>query len=510
VRVGVFIPVLAALLALSAALALPPAAQPPAPAPASAPAPAPEPITLPDIPREFRGVWVATVANIDWPSSPNLTFSQQIAEMDAILDTAQRLNLGAVILQVRPSADAMYRSSLEPWSEFLSGRQGHPVEGAPADYDPLERWVAGAHARGLQLHAWFNPFRSRHVEAKGPDAPSHVNIARPDLVVDYARFKWMPPSSAEAREIALRVIEDVTRRYDIDGVHVDDYFYPYPEGRAPFPDQHHYDAYVREARAAKQPVLPRSDWRRAHVDAFVFDLYRRVKAIKPEVLVGVSPFGIWRPGVPAGVDGFDAYEHLAADARRWLNEGWMDYCVPQLYWLTDAPKQPFVPLLSWWQGENRRARHLWPGLNASRVGVAEGSRPGWSPAEITRQIDLSRRAGTRGVVLYSVVALRQAARGLDAAVAPVFAAPSLPPESPWLAGDAPRPAPPIIVLGHVLPSARASAVVAYIRDAAGNWSYAILPRRGGQLPRVAPGGSLWAAEVDRFGRIGFATKVTGP
>lgn len=354
---------------------------------------------------EFRGVWVATVANIDWPSRKGLSSDALRSEMKSILDRCVELRLNAVILQVRPSCDTIYPSTLEPWSEFLTGLSGKPPT---PEFDPLAEWIDQAHARGIELHAWFNPFRARHHKAERPDAPSHITNTRPDLVRTWGDLKWLDPSEPDAREHSLRVILDVASRYDIDGVHLDDYFYPYPReikpapgsaatrAREEFPDGQRWSTYQ-----ASGGRLTRSDWRRQHIDGFVRDLYTRCKSVRPSLMFGISPFGIWRPGHPAGVEGLDAYEGMFADARKWLREGWVDYLAPQLYWSTNAPRQPFGPLLDWWRGENIQSRQVWPGLYTSRIG-GEGD---WKPDEIARQVTESRARPTNGHIHYSMAAL---------------------------------------------------------------------------------------------------------
>lgn len=363
------------------------------------------PLELPSVPREFRGVWVATVANIDWPSRKGLSADLLRSEMKSILDRCVELKLNAVFLQVRPSCDTLYPSRLEPWSEFLTGRSGKPPE---PDFDPLAEWIDQSHARGIELHAWFNPFRARHHKAVHPEAASHITRTRPDLVRTWGDLKWLDPSEPDAREHSLRVILDVASRYDVDGIHLDDYFYPYPRPikRAPgsgsafsneeFPDGRQWSMYRSSGGR-----LTRSDWRRSHIDGFVSELYARCKSVRPALLFGISPFGIWRPGHPAGVEGLDAHESMFADARKWLREGWVDYMAPQLYWSTNAPKQPFGPLLDWWRGENIKNRQVWPGLYTGRIG-GDGN---WKPDEITRQIAESRARPTNGHIHYSMAAL---------------------------------------------------------------------------------------------------------
>lgn len=374
---------------------------------------------------EFRAVWVASVANIDWPSEPGLSARAQRAEILRILDLCQAMRLNAVVLQIRPAADALYASRIEPWSEYLTGLQGKA-----STFDPLAYWIAEAHARAIDVHVWFNPFRARHPDAKSPLARSHIASVRPDLVRSYAGHLWLDPGEPEARVHSLRVIEDVLRRYDVDGVHLDDYFYPYPKDDAPFPDNAPYQRYLDAGGS-----LDRVDWRRQNIDGFVEELYTRVKSIKPHVLVGISPFGIWRPGHPEGVVGFDAYDKLSADSRLWLRSGWLDYASPQLYWPVDSAGQPFEPLLEWWASQNVLGRHLWPGLYLTRI-LPQG---GWNPAEIERQIKITQEhPGAAGTVLFSMVGLLENRQGVsDLLASGVFAQPALIPSTNWLPDDAP-------------------------------------------------------------------------
>jgi uncharacterized lipoprotein YddW (UPF0748 family) len=357
--------------------------------------------------REFRGVWVATVGNLDWPSAPGLPAARQKEELLFLLDSLAALHANAVILQVRPDADALYPSTFEPWSEVLSGTQGVPPDPL---WDPLAFAIAEAHARGLELHAWFNPYRARGASSLSPAAATHISRLRPDLVKAYGKQLWMDPGEEEVAAHTLAVILDVVKRYDVDGVHLDDYFYPYPERDAvgstvEFPDDASFAKYVASAG-----TLGREDWRRWNVNSFVKRLHDEVKAVRADVRVGISPFGIWRPGRPAQVRGFDAYEELSADARTWLNRGWVDYLAPQLYWPIDQREQSFPALLGWWSGQNTRGRLLWPGLAASRVGE-EGQ--GWPAAEIAEQIRRTRaQPGTTGHILFSARALLENRGGI--------------------------------------------------------------------------------------------------
>jgi uncharacterized lipoprotein YddW (UPF0748 family) len=265
--------------------------------------------TPPPVHREFRGVWIASVQNIDWPSQPGLSTQEQKDELVGMLDRAVALRLNAIILQVRPAADAMYASPYEPWSEYLTGRMGR----APSPwYDPLEFAVTEAHKRGLELHAWFNPYRARHPSARSAPSADHISRTHPELVKKYGSMLWMDPGEPEVREQTIRVVLDVVQRYDIDGVHIDDYFYPYKEkdrrGRIiEFPDGTSWRKYVRSGGR-----LQRDDWRRANVDSLIHQVYVRIKGAKPWVKFGISPFGVWRPGNPPGIGGFDSYAELSA------------------------------------------------------------------------------------------------------------------------------------------------------------------------------------------------------
>ena len=388
----------------------------------------------PELPREFRAAWIATVDNIDWPTARGLTPDSQRVELIALLDRAVDLNLNAVILQVRPAADAFYYSELEPWSEYLTGEMGRAPD---PFYDPLEFAVEEAHARGLELHAWFNPFRAFHPSATGPISSDHISKTRPELVKKYGEQLWLDPGEAGAVAHSLSVIMDVVRRYDIDGIHFDDYFYPYPieveDGiDLDFPDS------LSWARAAGSGTwFSKSDWRRSNVDTFVEQVFSSVKTEKAWVKVGVAPFGIWRPGHPPSVRGFDAYEKLYADSRKWLLEGWVDYWTPQLYWPLGSEGQPFADLLDWWVDQNPRGRHVWPGLFTSRT-FAEGSRH-WESREILDQVQTTRsRHGATGNVHFSMKSLTPEYGDMGARlVETLYAQPALVPPSPWLGSDRP-------------------------------------------------------------------------
>jgi uncharacterized lipoprotein YddW (UPF0748 family) len=357
----------------------------------------------PAITREFRGLWVATVGNIDWPTKTGLSQGEAMAEMRTILDKAQSLRMNAVIVQVRASGDALYRSSIEPWAKSLTGTQG-----TDPGWDPLDAWVTEAHARGLELHAWFNPFRAGNVSDTARLAPNHLWKARPDLARIWEGQLWFDPGEPDVRTWTTNVMKDVITRYDVDAVHMDDFFYPYPLGSTSvFNDDVTYNKYLA---AGGTPMASRADWRRYNIDTFIQTLYTEVHRVKPSVKVGISPFGIWRPGYPSGIKGLDAYNAIYADSKKWLENGWVDYFAPQLYWSLSSTDQNFTALLDWWIAANTQKRHLWPGLAVYRV--ADGTASAFQAQEIINQIVVDRyRAGPNagggsGTLLYNTTSVR--------------------------------------------------------------------------------------------------------
>jgi uncharacterized lipoprotein YddW (UPF0748 family) len=395
--------------------------------------------------REFRGAWVATVGNIDWPSKKDLTTAEQKAELTRIMDRAVQLNLNAIVFQVRPACDAMYASQLEPWSEYLTGTMGKPPQ---PFYDPLALAVEEAHKRGLELHAWFNPYRAGHPSSKSLVSSNHISKQHPELVRQYGKYLWLDPGEKAVQDYSLSVVMDVVRRYDIDGVHFDDYFYPYKEKdnagtEMEFPD----DATWR--RVARNSKMDRDDWRRENINSFIQRVYSSIKASKPWVKFGISPFGIWRPGNPSQIDGFDAYGKLYADSRKWLSKGWVDYFAPQLYWSIASKEQSYPVLLRWWRQQNSKGRNIYPGLDATKTvgrpnaddGEMSRRRERWAPDEIVNQIRQTRtEPGVTGHILWN---MKSVMRGTNLAVSllrDVYSQPALVPASPWLgANPVPKP-----------------------------------------------------------------------
>jgi uncharacterized lipoprotein YddW (UPF0748 family) len=387
----------------------------------------PDSLRAPEPMREFRAVWVATVRNMDWPSRPDLSSEEQRQELLAILDRATQLNMNAIVFQIRPEADALYASPFEPWSRYLTGEQGK----APSpEWDPLEFAVEEAHKRGLELHAWFNPYRAAFRRDE-PTARTHISKRRPDLVVPYAQYLWMDPGLPEVRRLMVRTVLDVVKRYDIDGVHIDDYFYPYPETvnrqRLEFPDTKSFTAYRRQ-----DGRLSKADWRRRNVDQLIRELYAAVKGQKMWVKVGISPFGIWRPGFPPSIQtGLDTYNELYADSRKWLLDGSLDYIAPQLYWPVQPPEQSYPILLQWWVEQNAKGRHVWPGLALYKIPIT-GPRK-MTPQDIVQEIEITRDTpGATGHIHFNAKVLMDNVEGIADRLAEVYAEPALVPASPWL------------------------------------------------------------------------------
>ena len=380
----------------------------------------PSRVVPPQPAREMRAVWIATVANLDWPSTNATTSAQQKSELVAMLDRAVELKLNVIIFQVRPACDAMYASSIEPWSEYLTGAMGKPPQ---PFYDPLAFAVEEAHKRGLELHAWFNPYRARHFTAKSPVAAQHISQTRPDLVKKYGGYLWLDPGEKDVQDYSLRVVMDVVKRYDIDGVHFDDYFYP--DKKDAGTDQEFPDSGSWKRFGAGMAL---DDWRRDNVNRFIQQVYDSIKAAKPQVKFGISPFGIWQPKNPPQIQGKNAYAERYADSRLWLAKGWVDYLTPQLYWPISPPEHSFPALLKWWAGQNTMSRLLCPGLNTYALG----------PDEIVNQIGLVRKqSGAGGEVHWRMSALMRNRVLASKLERDLYVQPALVPATPWLGRSAP-------------------------------------------------------------------------
>jgi uncharacterized lipoprotein YddW (UPF0748 family) len=375
--------------------------------------------------REFRGIWVATVTNIDWPSRPGLSADQQKQELIALLEYHKKNGLNAVVLQVRPAADAFYAKSREPWSKYLMGKQGL----APAaGYDPLEFAIKEAHFRGMELHAWFNPYRAT-MSANEVVSADHMTRKRPEWFFSYAGKKQFDPGIPEVREHIVQVILDVVKGYDIDGIHFDDYFYPYPVA-----GQRINDA----ATFAKNNngFTNISDWRRNNVDLLIKSLSDSIHFYKKYVKFGISPFGIWK-NVYEDADGSETkglsnFTELFADSRKWVKEGWVDYINPQIYFSFTRKAAPFGTLVDWWSN-NTYGRHLYIGQAAYLVN--QKAEAAWRlPEQIPDQIRYIRDNNrVQGSVFFSSKSFSTIARATgDSLRVNLYRYPALPPQMPWL------------------------------------------------------------------------------
>jgi uncharacterized lipoprotein YddW (UPF0748 family) len=296
-------------------------------------------------------------------------------------------------------------------------------------------WIDEAHAHGLQLHAWFNPYRAKSPSAKSALAPKHIGVRTPSAVKAYGDLLWMDPSSTQAQQQTLAVIRDVVRRYDIDGVHIDDYFYPYPikgsDGtEVEFPDTANWTTYQQAGGE-----LSRADWRREHVNQLVKAIHTTIHAEKAWMKFGISPFGIGRPDrLPTGIAGFSQYDKLYADVEYWLEQAWLDYLAPQLYWPIKQSAQAFPVLHDYWLAQNKQNRHVWPGLYTSRIDQSDKS---WNADEIASQVELTRTKVNAGHIHFSFKALMEDRKGISATLGKAqYQTMALVPSMPWLETNA--------------------------------------------------------------------------
>jgi len=332
----------------------------------------------------MRGVWIATVANIDFPSRQDLTSDEQQQEIVDMLDKLAENNINCIILQVRPTADAFYPSPLEPWSHWLTGQQG---KSPMPFYDPLDFFISQAHKRCMEVHLWLNPYRVTMNENINSLSKDHLFFKNKNIFVKYGTKYYFDPGLDRTREFLNAVVKDLVERYDIDAIHFDDYFYPYPEGKAEFPDEETFRKFPRGFKN-------KSDWRRNNVDLIISELQNTIKTTKPWVEFGISPFGVWRNKSkdPLGSDtqaGISNYDDLYADILKWLREGTIDYVAPQLYWEIGKKTADYRILLKWW-AENSYGKNLYIGLFAS--GLKVNTATAWKrPNEIARQMALNQQ-----------------------------------------------------------------------------------------------------------------------
>ncbi len=343
-------------------------------------------------PAEFRGVWVATVDNIDWPSKGNFNSDAQKAEFIRLLDMHQRNGMNALIVQVRPCTDAFYPSPYEPWSAWLTGVQGQPPS---PYYDPLEFMITETHKRNMVFHAWMNPYRADFYPRNDAVSETHITRLRPDWFITYGDKKYFDPGNPEAQQYVVEVVRDVVKRYNVDGIHFDDYFYPYPLPGKKFEDDAGYRRYGKG--------MTRENWRRSNTDSIIAKLYRAIKAENPECQFGISPFGVWRNADRDPVNGsktvgsLSNYDDLYADILLWLKNGWIDYVAPQLYWEFGHRRAPFEVLLNWWS-QHTYGKHCYIGLAVYKA----GSNAAWNRDQLPRQIEAIRKTpAIKGMIFYN-------------------------------------------------------------------------------------------------------------
>lgn len=354
-------------------------------------------------PTEMRGAWISTVYNLDWPSEESYeNIAEQKQEFEQILDELQDMGINTVFVQVRPAGDALYPSDLVPWSKYLTGTQGKDP-----GYDPLAFMIEAARERDMDIHAWFNPFRANTSSKREDLAPNHVVHAHPEWIIEAENKLFIDPGIPAARQHIIDAIMEVVERYDIDGVHLDDYFYP---PHADFPDDASYAAYNPNG-------LDRGDWRRSNINDFVQQLESAIKKVKPEAQFGISPFGVWRNKDvdPTGSDTrayANTYDDMFADVRTWIKQGWVDYIMPQIYWSMSLDAARYDKLVDWWVQEVTGTDvDLYIGHAPYKIGTRES---GWHTAqEIIDQLEYNKQyPQIKGDVFFSAKDLRRNPLGI--------------------------------------------------------------------------------------------------
>lgn len=405
---------------------------------------------------EFRGVWVATVENIDWPSKRTLSTDQQKQEFINLLDLHKRNGMNAVVVQIRPVADAFYPSQLEPWSEYLTGQQGKPPY---PYYDPLEFMINETHKRGMEFHAWLNPYRAVFSIAKSSIAPNHITRIHPEWFLDYGGKRYFDPGNKEAQKFVEEVVQDVVRRYDVDAIHFDDYFYPYRIPGKEFPDWKTYQQYGNG--------LSRDDWRRSNVDSIILMLSRIIKQEKPYCQFGISPFGVWRNSNkdPEGSNttaGQTNYDDLYADILLWLKNKWIDYVAPQLYWENGHKVVGFEVLSDWW-AHHTYGRNLYIGQGIYRS--KEPKSYAWhNKKELPNQINQIREfPEIQGSIFFSSKTFESNPNGWnDSLRNNYYRYPAICPPMPWI--DETKPEAPELIIASAQPVGADNTIALYLRQ----------------------------------------------
>ncbi|MDW7695272.1 family 10 glycosylhydrolase [Flammeovirgaceae bacterium SG7u.111] len=377
--------------------------------------------------REFRAIWITTLNNMDWPSRKGMSVEQQKEEFINILDRCQKTNLNAVIVQIRPAADAFYMSKYEPWSEWLGGKQGKPAE---SGYDPLSFMLEETHKRNMEFHAWINPLRAVYNTRFSNVHKSHISNTRPEWMLQYGTMKVFNPGLPEVRKYLVNIVADIVERYDIDGIHFDDYFYPFPQANLKLDDKATYRKYKGGFKNIK-------DWRRNNIDLLIKDTHRAIKSLKPYVKFGVSPAGVWRNiyDSPQGSNtrgGITSYDHLHADVRGWLQKGWVDYLVPQVYFSTQLKAVNYRTLVRWWN-RNSFDRHVYIGHAAFKV-YWDYDKTWYNRSEIPLQLRYNRSLeNISGSVYFRAESfMRNRGHFRDSLELSFYQKPALIPSMPWI------------------------------------------------------------------------------
>lgn len=372
--------------------------------------------------QEFRGAWIATVINLDWPPFRGQQPAQQMAALESMIEELHQTGINAIFFQIRSESDAMYDSPIEPWSYWLTGQQGRPPNPL---YDPLEFAVQEAHRRGMELHAWFNPFRVERAVGNYTLDTTHVAVRHPEwTIVMNSSIRILNPGIPDARQYVIDVIVDVVKRYDIDGVHFDDYFYPYPPNQIGLQDVETYNTYGGGFSNI-------ADWRRDNINTFVREVHEQISAVEPDIKYGISPFGIWKNGVPSGIVGLDAYFVIYADAVAWMENDWIDYLVPQLYWPFGGG-QDYAKLAPWWLSVSN-GRHVYPGHGLYRSDAATFGGTLFSASEIPSQVRFNRSNDIPGSVFFRAknITLYQSKGFADSLTTDLYRYPAITPSFPW-------------------------------------------------------------------------------
>lgn len=385
---------------------------------------------------EFRGVWVATVDNIDFPSTKFLSSESQKAEFIRLLDMNRLNGMNAVIVQIRPAADALYASPYEPWSEWLTGTQGKPPS---PYYDPLEFMITETHKRGMEFHAWMNPYRAVFDIHSSSIAPNHITRLHPDWFLTYGTVRYFDPGNRDVQRYVTSIVRDVVTRYDIDAIHFDDYFYPYRIAGKAFPDT---ASFRRNGNG-----MDLETWRRSNVDSIIVMLHDAIKSVKPYCKFGISPFGVWR-NAGRDADGSDTragqtnYDDLYADILLWLRQGWIDYVAPQLYWEIGNKIVAYDVLVDWW-ARHTYGRQLYIGQGIYKA-VETRSRAWRNPGELPAQIRLLRKyPQVQGSIYFSSSSFNGNPNGWsDSLREDYYKYPAIVPPMPWI--DSMKPPPPDI------------------------------------------------------------------